>query len=34
MLLDPAQIRNMYYIDWSKVNVNEWVNKWSRVMAR
>ena len=34
MLLDPAEIRNMYYIDWSKVNVNEWVNKWSRVMAR
>lgn len=34
MVVDPAIIRNMYYLDWSKVNLNEWVNKWSRVMAR
>jgi len=34
MLLTPKQIQNMYYIDWSKVNVGEWVNKWSRVLAR
>lgn len=34
MLLDPAQIRNMYYIDWSKVNLNDWISKWNRTMAR
>ena len=34
MILDPAKIRNMYHIDWSGVNVGEWVNKWNRVMAR
>ena len=34
MRLDPAQIRNMYFIDWSKVNIAEWVNKWNRVIAR
>jgi putative spermidine/putrescine transport system substrate-binding protein len=34
MLLEPAKIRNLYYIDWSKVNVGEWVSKWNRVMAR
>lgn len=34
MLLHPAQIRNLYYIDWSKVNIGEWVNKWNRVIAR
>jgi putative spermidine/putrescine transport system substrate-binding protein len=34
MLLKPEEIRNAYYIDWSKVNINEWVNKWNRVMTR
>lgn len=34
MLLTPAQIQKMYFIDWSKVNMAEWVNRWSRVLAR
>ncbi len=34
MLLTPAQIRNMYYLDWSRVNFSEWVSKWSRAMAQ
>ncbi len=33
-VLDPNRIRTMYYVDWSKVNVSEWANKWSRMMAR
>ncbi len=34
MLLDPAQIRNMYYLDRAKINQADLVNKWNRVMAR
>lgn len=34
MLLTSAQMQNMYFIDWSKVNPAEWVNKWNRTMAR
>lgn len=33
-ILEPAKIRNMYYIDWFKVDFNDWIGKWSRMMAR
>ncbi len=34
VFLSPAEIRNMYYIDWSKMNLNDLISKWNRTMAR
>jgi putative spermidine/putrescine transport system substrate-binding protein len=34
MRLTPEEIQKLYYPDWSKVNMKDWVSRWSRVMAR
>jgi hypothetical protein len=34
LLLKPADVANMYRVDFSKVNVNSYIQKWNRMLAR
>ena len=33
LLLKPAEVANVYVIDFSKVNLTEWTDKWNRMVA-
>ena len=34
LLMKPAEIANLYYIEWSKFNQKQWTNKWNRTVAK
>jgi hypothetical protein len=34
LLLSPAQIGNLYYMDWTDFNMSDWTKKWNRSVAQ
>jgi hypothetical protein len=33
-MLKPDQVNNVYQVDFGKVKVPEWTDKWNRMVAR
>jgi putative spermidine/putrescine transport system substrate-binding protein len=32
--LDPSEFKNVYHMDWNKINIPEWTEKWNRAIVR
>lgn len=34
MILEPKAVEQIFYVDWTKIDMNRWVDQWNRTMAR
>lgn len=34
LILSPSETRNIFFVDWSKIDMSQWVDRWNRTMAR